>query len=137
MIGCCTEHPGVNNNTKQKFLPFFNLPSKVNMENNFDNLPTELREYLYRYLDQTEVIRDLRAQLRILLERYEILRRNNQRLTLQTIQQINDIRNLEFILANGLADEEDRNVARELNFDEVSSDDETVYELSDSEELDV
>ena len=137
MIGCCTEHPGVYNHTKQKFLPFLNLPSKTNMDHQFSELPIELREYLIQYLDQTSVIRDLRQQLRIMLEKYEVLRRNNQRLTLQVIQQINDIRNLEFILANGL-DEEGRDLARRLDFDTVSdSDDETVYTLSDSEEVDV
>jgi protein subunit release factor B len=137
MIGCCTEHPGVNNNMKQNFLPFFNLPSKVNMDHRFNELPVELREYLIQYLDQSAIIRDLRGQLRIMLEKYEVLRRNNQRLTLQVIQQINDIRNLEFILANGL-DTEGRDLARRLNFDTVSdSDDETVYTLSDSEEVDV
>lgn len=107
------------------------------MDHRFNDLPVELREYLIQYLDQRSVIYDLRQQLRIMLEKYEMMRRNNQRLTLQVLQQMDDIRNLEFILANGL-DEETQQVARELDFANLSdSDDETVYELSDSEDVNV
>lgn len=107
------------------------------MDHRFNDLPVELREYLIQYLDQRSVIYDLRQQLRIMLEKYEMMRRNNQRLTLQVLQQMDDIRNLEFILANGL-DEETQQVARELDFANLSdSDDETVYEISDSEDVNV
>lgn len=122
---------------KLSFLPFFVLPSQVNMNqqthNMFNEMPIELREYLTRYLDQSEIIQDLRETIKTLLNRNEVLRRNNQRLTLQVIDQLNNIRNLEFILANGLNDPEDRAVARELNFDVLSdsdySDAETVIDV--------
>lgn len=100
--------------------------------NMFNELPIELREYLIAYLDQTQIIRDLREQIRNLLNRNELLRRNNQRLTLQAIQQLADIQNLEFILANNL-DEQTRGVQRALDFENLSdseySDAETVYDV--------
>ena len=110
-----------------------------NLQIPFNDLPTELQAYLANYLDQTKTIRrlqyeieDLRQSMRTLLNRNEILRRNNTRLTLQVIEQLNTVRNLEFILANGLNDPEDREVARQLNFDVLSdsdySDAETILE---------
>lgn len=102
------------------------------MDRNFNDLPIELKEYLNRYLDQSVIIRDLQEQIRILVNRNEQLRRNNQRLTLVTLQQLADIQNLEHILANNL-DDETREVQRRLDFENLSdseySDAETVYDI--------
>lgn len=104
------------------------------MENKFNQLPIELREYLAAYLDQRSLIEELREHIRILLNRNETLRRANTRLTLQAIQQIHDIQNLEHILANNL-DNETQNVQRELDFANLSdtdsnySDASTVYDV--------
>ena len=102
------------------------------LQRNFNDIPVELRQYLTVYLDQSEIIRDLREQIRNLLARNETLRRNNQRLTLQAIQQLADIQNLEFILANGLEDDR-RDLARQLNFENLSdseySEAETVFDV--------
>lgn len=101
----------------------------MDLEGNYNRLPIELRAYLARYLDQAKLVDELRADMRTLLNRIETLRRTNHRLTLSNIQLQHDVRNLEFILANGL-DEETRAVARELDFEELSdSDDETVYDF--------
>lgn len=130
MIGCCTEHPGVNNNMKQNFLPFFILPNMSNVD--YNQLPTDIQRIVVMYLNQEHVIKDLREQIQHLLNRNELLRRNNQRLTLQAIQQLADIQQLEHILANNL-DEETRGVQRELDFDNLSDSDyseaETVYDV--------
>ena len=104
------------------------------MERNFNDLPVELKEYLARYLDQSRLVAELRESIRFLLNRNEQLRRNNQRLTLQTIQQIADIQNLEHILANNL-DAETRAIQRRLDFENLSdsesdySDASTVYDV--------
>lgn len=92
------------------------------MENKFNQLPIELREYLAQYLDQRALIAELREHIRVLLNRNETLRRANTRLTLQGIQQIHDIQQLEHILANNL-DEETRSVQRELDFADLSDSD--------------
>lgn len=96
-------------------------------------MPIELRRYLVAYLDQTSIIRDLRSHIQDLLRRNEQLRRNNQRLTLQAIQQLADIQNLEHILANNL-DEETRAVQRQLDFADLTDSD---TEYSSADEIDV
>ena len=68
------------------------------------------------------LIAELREHIRVLLNRNETLRRANTRLTLQGIQQIHDIQQLEHILANNL-DEETRSVQRELDFADLSDSD--------------
>jgi hypothetical protein len=99
---------------------------------NYNNLPTDLQRIVVLYLNQEAIIKDLREQLHIVLNRNEQLRRNNQRLTLQALQQIADIQNLEHILANQL-DEETRGVQRELDFADLSdsdySDAETIIDV--------
>jgi uncharacterized membrane protein YccC len=100
--------------------------------NHFDQLPLDLRRVITVYLNQNNIIKDLQQQIRELLNRNEHLRRNNQRLTLQAIQQLADIQNLEHILANNL-DEETRSVQRALDFEDLSdsdySDAETVIDV--------
>lgn len=104
------------------------------MENKFNQLPIELREYLAQYLDQCKEIKELQEHVRYLLNKNAQLRRANTRLTLQAIQQIHDIQQLEHILANNL-DEETRGVQRELDFETLSdtesnySDVSTVYDV--------
>lgn len=99
----------------------------------FNQMPYELRQYLYAYLDQSNLIRELREHIQVLLNKNEQLRRNNQRLTLQAIQQLADIQNLEHILANNL-DEETRAVQRELDFEDLTDSD---TDYSSADEVDV
>ena len=104
------------------------------MERNFDNLPIELKTYLMQYLDQNVIIRRLNSVITDFETRIRQLEGTNRRLTLINLQQLADIRNLEFILANGL-DEEGRILARQLDFDNLSdsSDEETVWDASDDD----
>jgi hypothetical protein len=85
------------------------------------------------YLDQEKIIKELYEHIQYLQNKNERLHRNNQRLTLQAIQQLADIQNLEHILANNL-DAETRAVQRQLDFEDLSdttdySDAETVIDV--------
>lgn len=97
---------------------------------NFNNLPTELKFIIHSYLDQEKAIQEMSETIKFLQNKIERLRTVNQRLTLQSIQQINDIQHLEHILANDLP------VNRRLDFEQVivsDSDydsDETIWDFN-------
>jgi hypothetical protein len=97
---------------------------------NFNDLPTELKSIVYTYLNQEKVINEMSETIKFLQNKIQHLRSVNTRLTLQTIQQLSDIQNLEFIMANG---EDILPVNRRLNFEYISEDsewdsDETIIE---------
>lgn len=86
---------------------------------NFDELPTELKDIIASYLNQQTKIDEMQRTIEFLENKIAQLRRANNRLTLHNIQQLSDIHNLEYILAN------DAPVARRIQFEEI--------ELSDSD----
>lgn len=96
----------------------------------FNQLPTELKHYISLYLDQEKTISEMAETIKFFKNKVEQLRRTNQRLTLQSIQQINDIQHLEHILANNLP------VERRLDFEPVElsdsdyDSDETIYDFT-------
>lgn len=92
------------------------------------DLPVELQKYIRGYLDQEKAIQEMRDTIKFLQNKVDHLRSLNTRLTLQSIEQHDTIRELEHMVGNGLP------VDRQIDFDFLSDSeydsDETIIEIT-------